>query len=57
MNVGDAHVEVDVKAIEQTGYNTVIMIIVTNTFDYLDVVSVTIEGEIFEKEQLLSAIS
>ena len=57
MNVGDALVEADVKAIEEAGYNTVTMIIVTNTFDYLDVVSVTTEGEIFEKEQLLSAIS
>lgn len=57
VNVGDILVEADVKAIEEAGYNTVTMIIVTNTFDYLDVVSVTTEGEIFEKEQLLSAIS
>lgn len=57
VNVGDVLVEADVKAIEEAGYNTVTMVIITNTFDYLDVVSINNDGKIFEKEQLLSAIS
>ncbi|WP_208558928.1 beta-glucoside-specific PTS transporter subunit IIABC [Marinilactibacillus kalidii] len=57
VEVGDVLVVADVLAIEEAGYNTATMVIITNTFDYLDVVSVNSEGKIFEKEQLLSVIS
>lgn len=57
VNVGDVLVEADVKAIAAAGYNTVTMMIITNTFDYMDVLPLNEEGQIFEKEQLLSAIS
>lgn len=57
VEVGDLLVVADVAAIEEAGYNTATMVIITNTFDYLDVVPINNEGEIFEKEQLLSVIS
>ncbi|MED1265468.1 beta-glucoside-specific PTS transporter subunit IIABC [Bacillus mycoides] len=56
IEVGQPLIEFDRDAIAKAGFDTVTMVIVTNTADYLDVLSVNQEGSIFEGEQLLSVV-
>src|SRR6478736_6017680 len=56
VNAGQPLVEFDRHAIAEAGFETVTMVIVTNTAEYLDVLSVNEIGLIFEGEQLLSVV-
>ncbi|WP_340372024.1 beta-glucoside-specific PTS transporter subunit IIABC [Peribacillus sp. FSL E2-0218] len=53
---GQPLIEFDRDAIQAEGLDSVTMIIVTNTADYLDVLPVNEKGQIFEEEQLLSIV-
>ncbi|WP_144557968.1 beta-glucoside-specific PTS transporter subunit IIABC [Shouchella miscanthi] len=56
IEVGEPLITFDREAIKEAGFQTVTMIIVTNTPDYLDVLPMNESGLIFEGEQLLTII-
>lgn len=56
IEIGQKLIEFDREAIKAAGLQTVTMIIVTNTPDYLDVLSMNDSGPIFEGEQLLTLV-
>ncbi|MED4128485.1 beta-glucoside-specific PTS transporter subunit IIABC [Shouchella miscanthi] len=56
IEVGELLITFDREAIKEAGFQTVTMIIVTNTPDYLDVLPMNESGLIFEGEQLLTII-
>jgi PTS system beta-glucosides-specific IIC component len=56
IEVGQKLIEFDQEAIKAEGYQTVTMVIVTNTQEYLDVISMNDSGQILEGEQLLSLV-
>ncbi|MGN7310895.1 beta-glucoside-specific PTS transporter subunit IIABC [Alkalicoccobacillus gibsonii] len=56
IEVGQKLIEFDREAIKAAGIQTVTMIIVTNTPDYLDVLSINDSGPVFEGEQLLTLV-
>ncbi|KYG29557.1 beta-glucoside-specific PTS transporter subunit IIABC [Alkalihalobacillus trypoxylicola] len=56
IKVGQPLIEFDRKAIREAGIQTVTMIIITNTNEYLDVLNITESGPIFEGEHLLTLI-
>lgn len=56
VEVGQPLVEFDREAIRQKEIETVTMIVVTNTAEYLDVLPINADGPIFEGEHLLSLV-
>lgn len=56
VKAGDLLVEFDREAIRSKDIQTVTMIIITNTMEYLDVLPINENGEIFEGEHLLSLV-
>ena len=56
IEVGQKLIEFDREAIKAANIQTVTMVIVTNTPDYLDVLSINDSGPIFEGEQLLTLV-
>ncbi|MDQ0207305.1 beta-glucoside-specific PTS transporter subunit IIABC [Alkalicoccobacillus murimartini] len=56
IEVGQKLIEFDREAIKAANIQTVTMIIVTNTPDYLDVLSINDSGPVFEGEQLLTLV-
>ena len=52
---GDLLVEFDIEAIKKEGYDTITPVLVTNAYDYKEVLSF-IDREVKEKEELLKAI-
>ncbi|MFE3980591.1 MULTISPECIES: beta-glucoside-specific PTS transporter subunit IIABC [unclassified Priestia] len=56
VNAGQPLIEFDRHAIAEAGFETVTMVIITNTAEYLDVLPVNEIGPIFEGEQLLSVV-
>lgn len=51
---GDLLVEFDIEAIKKAGYDTITPVLVTNAYDYKDVLSL-IDRDVKEKEELLKA--
>ncbi|MGB3569033.1 MAG: glucose PTS transporter subunit IIA, partial [Priestia megaterium] len=56
VNAGQPLIEFDRHAIAEAGFETVTMVIITNTAEYLDILPVNEIGPIFEGEQLLSVV-
>ncbi|TSB47339.1 beta-glucoside-specific PTS transporter subunit IIABC [Alkalicoccobacillus porphyridii] len=56
IEIGQKLIEFDREAIKAANLQTVTMIIVTNTSEYLDVLSINDSGPIFEGEQLLTLV-
>jgi PTS system beta-glucosides-specific IIC component len=54
--VGQTLIEFDREAIRKEDLQTVTMMIVTNTSEYLDVLAINQSGTIFEGEQLLTLV-
>lgn len=52
---GDLLVEFDIEAIQKEGFEIITPILVTNVYDYNDVMSL-IDREVKEKEELLKII-
>ncbi len=55
VKVGDLLVEFDIEEIHAAGYETITPVIVTNTANYVDILS-TIKGAVSEKEKLMTII-
>lgn len=52
---GDLLVEFDIEAIKKAGYDTITPVLVTNAYDYKDVLSY-IDRDVKEKEELIKAV-
>ncbi|MGX7351629.1 PTS system, beta-glucoside-specific, IIABC component [Enterococcus canis] len=57
VKIGDALVDMDIKAIRKAGYETVVLMIVTNTQDYLKVLPINEKEEVDAKTQVSVAIN
>lgn len=56
VNAGDAVVSFDLNAIKKAGYDPTVMVIVTNSDEFKDVLPMNEDGVIFPQEQLLMGI-
>ncbi|GMG64354.1 beta-glucoside-specific PTS transporter subunit IIABC [Tetragenococcus halophilus] len=54
---GDLLMEMDIAAIKEAGYDPVVLSIVTNTADYLDVISTATEADIVVGDNIAAAIN
>ena len=55
VKAGDLLVEFDIEGIKKAGYDVITPVLVTNTYDYKDIVSL-IDKDVKEKEELIKAI-
>lgn len=53
---GDLLVKFDNKAIQEAGYDSTVMIVVTNTNDYLSVLPEVVSGKISTKEKIITIV-